>query len=199
MASTRRRAAADSETRGKLIEAAAEILREQGYGALSYRSVAERLSLKRQIVHYYFESIDELLTLMVQHLHEKSLSAFREAATAQNPLMAIWRMSNDPDLAVLSLELAALAARRPAIREIVRRSAEKQRALQTKILNEHLAEKGLPAKIDVQFAIFVIASMSQTLAQETLIGITTAHETVRAIVEAALSEFAESGASGYFR
>lgn len=184
--------------RSKLIEAATDILREQGYAALSYRSIAERLSLKRQIVHYYFESLDELLVLLVRHHHEKALAAFSEAAKADDPLRTIWHMSNDPHLAVLSLELAALAARRQAVREVVRQSAEEQRALQASILLRHLDNRGMSAKIDAQFAVFIIASMSQTLAQEDLIGIVTAHDTVRTIVDDALREFAKSGTSTYF-
>ena len=197
MVSNRRRASTDSEMRGKLINAATDILREQGYAAISYRSIAERLSLKRQIVHYYFESIDELLVLMVQHHHEQALAAFSAAADTENPLRAIWQMSNDPKLAVLSLELAALAARRPAVREVVRQAAEEQRALQASILLRHLEEKGLEPRMDVRFAIFVITSMSQTLAQEDLIGISTAHDTVRKTVDQALQEFAETGTSAH--
>ena len=184
--------------RSQLIAAAEEIIREHGHGALSYRTVAEKLSLKRQIVHYYFESMDELLVLLVRSRHEKSLCAFREAAKDENPLRAMWRMSNDPEMAVLSLELAALAARMPAVRTAVRESAESLRALQTKILTDHLAAKHLTPAIDPEFATFIISSMSQTLAQEELIGIAAGHGKFRAIVEHALLEFAETGRSSYF-
>lgn len=173
-------------------------MREQGHGAVSYRTVAERLSLKRQIVHYYFESLDELLALVVRGSHKMALAAFEQAAQSESPLRAIWQMSSDPKMAVLALELAALAARRPAVQEEVRRSAEELRALQTRILTDYLADKGMAPAIDPQFATFIISSMSQTLAQEEMIGIHSGHDTVRSIVEHALLEFSETGKSSYF-
>ncbi len=199
MVSTRRRASADSDMRPQLIAAAVDIMREQGHGALSYRSIAERLSLKRQIVHYYFESMDELLVLMVRDCHAQAVAAFRQAAQADNPLHAIWRMSSNPKMAVLALELAALAARRPAVREVVKESAESLRALQTEILVQHLEARGLPPTIDPEYATFLISSISQTLVQEELIGVQAGHDKFRTIVEQALEEFSATGKSSYFQ
>lgn len=198
MVSNRRRAPADSEVRQRLIEAAEDIIREQGHGALTSRTLAERLSLKRQILHYYFESMDELLVLMVRSNLEKTLAALDEAARSDDPLQAIWRLSNDPQWAILSLELAALAARNPAVCEEVRKNAVTLRDRQTRILSDHLAARGLAPSIDPRFAVFIITSMSQTLAQEELIGITDGHDTVLRIVNEALETYARLGASPYF-
>lgn len=198
MVSNRRRAPADSEMRAKLILAAEEIICERGHGALTSRTLAERLSLKRQILHYYFESMDELLVLVVRNALKQSLAALRQTAASDDPLRAIWEMSSDPRRAILSLELAALAARHPAVREEVRESAEKLRALQTRILIDHIKARGLEPLIDPEFATFIISSMSQTLAQESLIGISAGHEKVRAIVAQALSMYAQTGKSSYF-
>ncbi|MDE2403813.1 MAG: TetR/AcrR family transcriptional regulator [Sphingomonadales bacterium] len=198
MVSSRRRAPADSEMRATLIAAAADIIREQGHGALTSRTLAERLNLKRQILHYYFESVDELLVLVVRDTHAKAMAAFERTARTDDPLHAIWRMMNDSRMSVLALELAALAARRPAVREVVRESAEALRALQTRILVDHLAAKGITPSIDPEFATMVIAAMAQSLAQESLVGITAGHDKARGIVEAALTEFSETGKSAYF-
>ncbi|MBU6266105.1 MAG: TetR/AcrR family transcriptional regulator [Sphingomonadales bacterium] len=195
MTSSRRRAPADSEMRNRLIAAAADIIREQGYAALTSRTLAERLSLKRQILHYYFTSVDELLVLVVRDAHARAMTAFEKAARTDDPLHAIWQMMNDQRMSVLALELAALAARRPAVREEVRASAEQLRALQTRILVDHLAAKGLSPKIDPEFATMVIASLAQWLAQESLVGITAGHDKARTIVAAALGEFARTSES----
>lgn len=184
--------------RSKLIAAAADIIREQGHGALTSRTLAERLSLKRQILHYYFESVDELLVLVVQDTHAKAMAGFERAARTDDPLHAIWRMMTNSQMSVLALELAALAARRPAVREVVRESAETLRALQTRILVDHLAAKGITPSIDPEFATMVIAAVAQSLAQESLVGITAGHDKARAIVEAALDEFSKTGKSAYF-
>lgn len=48
-------------TRASLVSAAAEILRETGPSAVSYRKTAERAKAAPSSVGYYFESIDDLL------------------------------------------------------------------------------------------------------------------------------------------
>lgn len=193
MASNRRRAAPDSEMRSRLLDAAEAIIRECGHGALTSRTLAERLSLKRQIVHYYFESMDELLVQVVRRNSERALAALEEPEVRANPLRAIWQMSNDRDLAVLALELAALAARRPAVRAVVREAAEAARAAQTRILGEHLAARGIVPAIDPEVATIVLASLSYTMVQEDAVGITAGHDKLRALVEAALDRFARTG------
>lgn len=193
MVSNRRRAPPDSEMHGRMIDAAEAIIREQGHGALTARTLADRLSLKRQIVHYYFESMDELLVQVVRRNSERALAALEEPAMQADPLRAIWQMSNNRDLAILALELAALAARRPAVRAVVREAAEAARAAQTRILCGHLASRGIEPAIDPEVATLVLASLSYTMVQEDAVGITAGHDKLRALVEAALDRFARTG------
>jgi AcrR family transcriptional regulator len=193
MVSNRRRAAPDSEMHGRLMDAAEAIIREQGHGALTARTLADRLSLKRQIVHYYFESMDELLVQLIRRNSARSLAALEEPAMQADPLRAIWQMSNDRDLAVLALELATLAARRPAVRAVVREAAEAARAVQTRILQQHLTARGLSPAIDPEVATIVLASLSYTMVQEDAVGITAGHDKLRTMVEAVLDGFARTG------
>lgn len=194
MVSNRRRAAPDSEMHGRLIDAAEAIIREQGHGALTARTLADRLTLKRAIVHYYFESMDELLVQLVRRSSARALAALEDPAVKADPLRAIWQMSNDRDLATLSLELAALAAQHPAVREVVREAAEAARAVQTQILCEYLAARGIAPTIDPEVATLVLASLSYTMVQEDAVGITAGHDKLRAMVEGALGSFARTGA-----
>jgi len=193
MASNRRRAAPESEMHGLLLDAAEAIIREQGHGALTARTLADRLELKRQIVHYYFESMDALLVQLVLRTSQRALAALNEPAVRADPLRAIWRMSNDREFALLALELAALAARRPAVRAVVREAAEAARAAQTRILADHLAARGIEPKIDPEVATIVLASLSYTMVQEDAVGISAGHDKLRAVVESALDRFARTG------
>lgn len=193
MVSNRRRATPDSEMHGRLIDAAEAIIRDLGHAALTARTLADRLSLKRQIVHYYFESMDELLVQLVRRSSQRALAALEEPAMQADPLRAIWQMSSDRDFALLSLELAALAARRPAVRTVVREAAEAARVAQTRILRAHLAERGIAPAIDPEVATIVLASLSYTMVQEDAVGVTAGHDKLRAMVEAALDGFARTG------
>jgi AcrR family transcriptional regulator len=174
--------------RGRLIDAAKDIICEQGYGALTARTLADRLSLKRQIVHYYFESMDELLIQLVRRSAERTLVELDDPEVRSDPLRAIWRMCNDRDSAVLALELAALAARKPQLRAAVRDAAEAMRAVQAGLLSRYLEEKGLPASIDPEVATIVLSSLAYTLIQEEAVGIVSGHERLRALVEARLEQ-----------
>jgi TetR/AcrR family transcriptional regulator len=177
----------------RMIDAAESIIREQGHGALTARTLADRLSLTRQIVHYYFESMDELLVQLVRRSSLRALAILDDPDVKADPLQAIWRMSNDRDFALLSLELAALAARRPAVREVVREAAEAARAAQTRLLTDHLAARGIVPAIDPEVATIVLSSLSYTMVQEDAVGITTGHDKLRALVETALERFAHTG------
>ena len=44
-----------------MLDSAEDILREEGYGALTSRRVAERLGVKQRLVYYYFRTMDDLI------------------------------------------------------------------------------------------------------------------------------------------
>jgi len=51
-----------------VVEAAANLLREQGPPPLSNKSIADRCGLSRQLVKYYFDEPDELVCKVCDHL-----------------------------------------------------------------------------------------------------------------------------------
>ena len=51
-ASTRRIGAADSKSRARLLDAAEQLLLDDGYAAVTSRRVAAKAGLKPQLVHY---------------------------------------------------------------------------------------------------------------------------------------------------
>lgn len=48
-------------TRARLMDAAAELIAERGWGAVTTRMVAERAGLRPGLVHYHFNSVTDLL------------------------------------------------------------------------------------------------------------------------------------------
>lgn len=48
-------------TRARLMDAAAELIAERGWGAVTTRMVAERAGLRPGLVHYHFDSVTDLL------------------------------------------------------------------------------------------------------------------------------------------
>src|SRR6478736_4441687 len=60
MGSPRRLGTEESKTRGQLLDAAEELMLDEGYAAVTSRRVAAKAGLKPQLVHYYFRSMDDL-------------------------------------------------------------------------------------------------------------------------------------------
>jgi len=60
MASDRRIGGPDAKNRGILLDAAEQLMLEDGSAAVTSRRVAERAGLKPQLVHYYFRTMDDL-------------------------------------------------------------------------------------------------------------------------------------------
>jgi AcrR family transcriptional regulator len=191
MVSSRRRGVESSATRSELIEAAGQLIREKGYAALTSRTLADRLGLSRQIVHYYFKSIDDLLIALVEQRAAKSLARLEQAATSAEPLRALWELCSDRDQAALSLELNALANRRLAVRAVVKKFAEQLRELQTRALIRHLDLRGITPVIKPIVATVLLTCLSQILALEAEIDIKLGHKETLALVDDCLRAFAE--------
>jgi AcrR family transcriptional regulator len=196
MAVSRRRGVESSATRAELIEAAATLICEEGYAALTSRTLADRLNLSRKIVHYYFKSIDEVLIALVQQRAAKTLALLEEALSAAEPLRAVWEIFSNPEQAALSLELNALANRRPSVRAEVKKFAEQFRQIQARALVRHLEQRGIEPAIKPIVATVLLTSLSQILALEAQIDITLGHKETLELVDDCLRLFAQDGAAG---
>ncbi|GAB3430928.1 TetR/AcrR family transcriptional regulator [Actinophytocola sediminis] len=69
------------DVRRRLVSAAAELIAERGWAAVSTRMVAERAGVAAGLVHYHFSSVAALLT-------EAAVGVMRETADALGPLLA---------------------------------------------------------------------------------------------------------------
>ena len=67
-----------------LLDAAAELIAEQGFAAVSHRAVAERAGLPLAATTYYFSSLEELLKFALHQLADQWLQ-HAHAALAQLP------------------------------------------------------------------------------------------------------------------
>lgn len=69
------------EVRRRLLDAAATLIPERGWAAVSTRAVADRAGLAAGLVHYHFTSVQALLS-------QAAIAAMRRAATEAGPLLA---------------------------------------------------------------------------------------------------------------
>jgi AcrR family transcriptional regulator len=190
MTSPRRIGSEDSATRAALLDAARQLMLEEGYAAVSSRRVAARAGLKPQLVHYYFRTMDDLFLALVRRGAEQNLERQARALASPRPLHALWELSSDPASTVLTMEMSALANHRKAIRSELAAFAEQFRHLQTEalaaVLDRHHVD---PDELPPEALAVLLTSISQVLGLEQAIGVTTGHAAMRAIVERVLDRY----------
>jgi TetR/AcrR family transcriptional regulator len=193
-APTRRLGVENSETRALLIKAAARLVRDEGCSAVTARRLAEEVGLKRQIVHYYFGTIEDLLIAVIRtgvaRIHERLQRAL-SSSEPDEPLRVIWEMGSTVTATIF--EFSALAIRREPIRVEIKRYMEEYREIQSRALQRHLQLRGIEPTVPPVVTAIVIDSIAHTLAVERAIGVTEGHAKVRAIVEEWLQAFARVG------
>jgi AcrR family transcriptional regulator len=110
-------------TREQLLDAAAGLVGEVGWGAVTTRLVAERAGVNAALVHYHFSSVQELLSTAALQFAAKVLEESAEALSLADPADGIERMleelarytGTDPESLLLA-EAFLAAHRLPALR-----------------------------------------------------------------------------------
>jgi AcrR family transcriptional regulator len=193
MTTTRRIGAEDSTSRSALLDAARQLMLEEGYAAVTSRRVAAKAGLKPQLVHYYFRTMDDLFIALVRRGAEQSLARQALALASPQPLRALWELSTDPAATKLQMELVALANHRKALRSELAGYAEEFRRLQVRALGRVLVDYGIgPDDFPPEAVVLVITAVSQVLGMEETLGMTTGHAQIRMVVEHLLTRFESS-------
>lgn len=181
---SRRIGATDSKTRVRLVEAAEQLLLEEGYAAVTSRKVGARAGLKPQLVHYYFRTMDDLFIEVFRRRAEENVSRFERAMAEGPTLRTLWRLNADLRGAAFSVEFVALANHRKEIRAEIARYAERFRAAQLDALTAALEVDGVTAEqVPPIVALLIMTGLSQVLALEEALGVTAGHDATMAFVQ----------------
>ncbi|MBF6336564.1 TetR/AcrR family transcriptional regulator [Nocardia abscessus] len=184
MPSPRRIGAPDARNRSVLLDAAEQLLLEEGWAAVTSRRVADRAGLKPQLVHYYFRSMDELLLEIFQRRAEQGLELQAEMMKTDKPLRALWDFSTDPAAVRFTMEFVGLSNHRPAIREAVADYAERFRTIQTAVLQRILNEYEFDTTRFPPAAMAVLmTSVSRVVVLERALGMSGGHAEAFELVE----------------
>lgn len=184
MATRRRMGSETSETRAALMDAVENVMREDGYGALTARAVAERAGLKHQLVYYYFQTLDDLLLATYERHVERYLRRVQQALERERPLHEFWRVHANPLDAVLNMEFLSLANHNEAIRKLTIEFGEHVRRLGLGELERTLQKPESGRDAVGAFAVtMAISSVGSILGLESAIGISGGHAETRALIE----------------
>ena len=190
MASNRRIGLEQSKTRALLLDAAEELMREEGYAAVTSRRIAGKAGLKPQLVHYYFRTMDDLFLALFRLRLEEGLESYAQALDSPNPLRALWEISRDPRGTAMVQEFSALANHRKVLAAEIAAFGERMRQMQTEAITRELKARGVdPAAVPPVAVAVLVAGVSLFLRMEENIGMSGGHAEVEALVEQWLKTF----------
>lgn len=175
---------APTDTRSLILDATELLMVEEGYAGVSSRKVGIRAGLKSNIVHYYFRTMDDLFVAAFHRLEDRYDERFARAAASDAPIHQLWALARDVGSAKLIMEFTALASHRPAVREIIGRSARRDRRVMAGALESIFARYGLDSELyPPRVMAVLLAGLTRALSTEKLLGADDGHEEAIAFIE----------------
>ncbi len=181
--SGRRIGAPDAKNRGVLLDAAEQLMLEEGYAAVTSRRLAERAGLKPQLVHYYFRTMDDLFLAMFRRRAEQGLQVQAQAVKSPQPLWALWKFGTDPTATRITMEFAALANHRKSLRAEIAYYAERFRQGQIEAVSTALARYDVDDEVPPVVWSVLFTSLSTVLVMEQELGMSAGHAETLELVE----------------
>ena len=186
------RGVADAEKsamRTLLMNAADELMRAEGYGAVTFRKVASKAGIIRQLIYYYFRTLDDLFLALWQRYSNKIFIRQAQALGSRQPLRAMWEYFIQVPDTSLSLEFWALANHRETIKKEIADTGEQFHRLQTRVFARLLDNYGLGKIIDSpDLLTFIMSALSRCLISENRLGVSRGHAELHAFVERWLNQ-----------
>lgn len=166
---------------------------DEGYAAVSMRSVAKAAGLSSALVHYYYPTTDDLFVALYQHSSAEDLKRLQSALASEDPVAALWAYQTDSARTVLGIEFLALANHRKAIRKEISRFVEFARNLQAKALQGLAGDMSSGAVACSPLCMATLmTSIARNLIVEDGVGISLGHAEARAFVEQSLEQLRQS-------
>jgi AcrR family transcriptional regulator len=171
-------------TRVAILEATEQIMREEGYAAVSSRKIAAKAGLKSQLVHYYFRSMDELFLALFQRVEEQHFQLLTQALASKEPLHTLWKISVNANGPWLSKEFIALATHREHLRQEIARGTERTRRIYSAILSRVLEERGVQREAWPPIVLSILLDgAARLINSETALGTSEGHAETIAFIE----------------
>ncbi|QLL06746.1 TetR/AcrR family transcriptional regulator [Mycobacterium vicinigordonae] len=182
MTSARRIGAPDAKNRGLLLDAAEQLMLEEGYAAVTSRRLAHKAGLKPQLVHYYFRTMEELFLAVFRRRADEGLLVQAQLLQLPQPLWALWRFGTDPAFTRISMEFMALANHRKELRAEIAYYAERFREEQAQVVAEALQRYGSDEVPPIVWTV-LMTSLSRFLVLEQALGMSGGHAETKSFVE----------------
>ncbi len=190
MVRTPRRSAVDeSRTRTALLDAAQELMLEEGYAAVSSRRVGAKAGMNPAMVHYYFGTMDGLFIALFRRGAERSFERLARALLSAQPLWGFWEATHDQGNSAMTMEFIALANHRKAIRSEIAGYSKRFRQTQLDVLSRVLVGYGVDPQVWPPVTIILMmAGISRFLLMEQEFEVDMGHVEMIAVIERHIRE-----------
>ncbi|MGN2639965.1 TetR/AcrR family transcriptional regulator [Nocardia takedensis] len=170
-------------TRGALLDAAEQIMLEEGYAAVSSRRLAARAGVNPGLVYYHYDTMDNLFVELFRRGAERSYERQRRALESPQPLWALWEAIHDQSQTSLTMEFVSMANHRETIWAEIAQSSRRFRHLQLDAVTDILAaHPDIPPLWTPTRVVMLMSSISRQLRMEESFDIDTGHaETIELI------------------
>lgn len=186
--SKRRIGSPTSAVREAILNAAAQVLKEEGAANLTASSVAKRAGVKAHMVHYYFRTIDDLVLALVRQHGALGLKNTAHAIASDEPLRSLWDSEITYKWGIVAMEFGTLAVHRESIRLEMSRYIEDLRNLQAEGIARHFQLRGIECPIPPIVLTVIIAGIARQIVREKEFGVSLGHEDTFLIVDQFLAE-----------
>lgn len=180
------------DTRNALIEAAEQLMLDEGYAAVTARRLMTKANLKSQLLHYHFSSIDDLFLAVIRRRYDVNVRKMVQALSGSDPMTNLWEYLGDQLNSRISIEFLALACHRPKMRMEVQRYAEQLRLMQTEAITRFFEERGVEPDTPPIVSAMVLTGLWQNLHLEAVHGISLGHEELKTFITRTLRELIDS-------
>lgn len=177
-ATGRRTGVESSKIRAELIQAAVQIMRDEGASAVTARRLADKVGLQRHIVHYYFGTMEQVFVAVMREEGTRSENVLREAAKTGDALDLLW--DNISQSAAIILELMRLAIRHPSIAGEYKIYTERFRDAMSGILEIYAKSQGIDLPTSPGATALLLQALASLIAIESSLGLATGHEEAEA-------------------
>lgn len=187
---------ADTSSRDAIMEATFDALCEHGYASLTMQSIADQFDKSKSLIHYHFDSKDELLTAFMAYLLEGFVGQI-EACGTDDPTGSLLGMAyhvvvgddDSRDFHTALLELRAQAPYNAALRHQLVENDRRIRKLIADIVREGQDAGEFDESVDPEaFAVLFRSTIEGAQSHEVILGDDAPSDEALAAVETLLVE-----------
>jgi AcrR family transcriptional regulator len=194
MTSNRRSGARRTEKLGAILRSTEQLMLEEGYGSVTYRSVATKAGVAAGLVQYYYPALDELFIAVLRQSTDRVIAELTEATRSEAPLRAVWQYANNRTGTALLMEFLALANHRSAVRGVIGEGGERVRRALVAAVSARWKDYGLDDEsLPPPAVLFLLTCIPRMVVLEETLGTVTGHAETIAMVENFLDQVEPRG------